>query len=74
VRRAGRAAPLARLEVEGLAGELKAERSSNCVEGTFYEVLGVGGWDFTYVPRCLACLRTPTMGRTQRGQHHESEE
>ena len=47
MRRAGRAAPLARMDLDGLAGELKAERSYNCVEGTFYEVPGLEGQDFT---------------------------
>ena len=39
---------------------------SNGVEGTYYEAPELEGRDSTKEPRCLACLRTPTKGRTQR--------
>ena len=32
--------------------------------------IGLEGRDSTKAPRCFACLRTPTKGRTQSGQHH----
>src|SRR5215211_1598288 len=44
------------------------------MEGSFSEVPGLESRDSTKEPRCLACLRTPTKGRTQSGQLHGSKE
>src|SRR5512133_3119988 len=38
--------------------------------GVFSEVPVLEGQDSTREPRCLACLRALTKGRTQRGRHH----
>jgi hypothetical protein len=53
---------------------VRDDRYSNSLEaiyvsfvlGAFYKVPGLEGRDFTEETEGLACLRTPTKGRTQR--------